>query len=55
MILTEAWISGRMMGRKLVTLRLAQMKDEKTGEGDCLAQECNQSVRMFLEVTFEDH
>lgn len=55
MILTEAWISGRMMGRKMVTLRLAQMKDENTEEGDCLAQECNQSGRMFVEVTFEDH
>lgn len=55
MILTKAWISGRMMGRKMVTLRLAQMKDENTEESDCLAQECNQSGRMFVEVTFEDH
>lgn len=34
MMLTEAWISGRMIGRKMVTLRPAQMKEKNTDEGD---------------------
>ena len=56
MMLTKAWISGRMIGRKMVTLRLAQMKDENTDEGDYLAQECNHlSRRMYVEVSFKGH
>ena len=40
----------------MVTLRLAQMKDENTDEGDYLAQECNHlSRRMYVEVSFKGH
>ena len=56
MMLTEAWISGRMIGRKMVTLRPAQMKEENTDEGDYPAQECNHlSGRMYVEVSVKDH
>lgn len=55
MMLTEAWISGRMIGRKMVTLRPAQMKEENTDEGDYPAQEYNHlSGRMYVEVSVKD-
>ena len=48
--------SGRMIGSKMVTLRLAQMKDENTDEGDYLAQECNHlSRRMYVDISFKGH
>lgn len=56
MPLTTAGISGRVISfREMMTLRLAQLKDENRDEGDRLAPEGSQSWREYVEITFKPH